>query len=166
MPVTQHILNNFSSAPNYIETGTDNGVSLEKAINSGYKNIITIDILECAHTRKKFESNSNVKFVKGSSSEVLWDLIKDINSQIVFYLDAHICGDEAKDLPVLSELDTIAKHHIKNHIIILDDVRLFKDMKLDIDVVTKKLKQINPDYVIWFADDEVAPRDLLICNIM
>jgi hypothetical protein len=167
MPVTQQILNNFKSAPYYIETGTDNGVSLEKAINSGYKNIITIDILECAHTRKKFESNTNVRFVQGSSSEVMWDLIKDINEQIVFYLDAHLFGDQVShNLPLLTEIDIIAKHPIKNHILILDDVRLFAtDMRLDINVITKKLKQINPDYIIWFADDEVAPRDLLICSL-
>jgi len=167
MPVTQQILNTFSSAPYYIETGTDNGVSLGKAINSGYKNIITIDILECEHTRKKYEEHKNVKFIKGSSSEIMWDLIKDINEQIVFYLDAHLFGEQVShNLPLLTEIDIIAKHPIKNHIIILDDVRLFaNDMRVDLQAIIEKLKSINPNYNIQFADDEVAPRDLLVCSI-
>jgi cephalosporin hydroxylase len=167
MPVTNEILNKFNSIPLYIETGTDNGDSLNKAVIAGYKEIITIDIAECKHTRDRCRHLTNVKFVQGSSTDVMWDLIKDVNTQIVFYLDAHLFGDQVShQLPLMSEIDIISKHHIKNHVIILDDVRLFEtDMGLNTQNIINKLKEINPDYKISFADDQVARRDLLICNV-
>lgn len=165
MPVTQAILDKFNTIPIYIETGTDAGTSLSMAAKSGYKNITTIDIVECNEAKARVSMYSNIKFVKGDSAVVLPDLIKDINEQIVFYLDAHYMGQEYKDLPLIKELTTIAQHPIKNHVIIIDDVRLFNHMGINLLNLTQEIQKININYNIYTADDHIAPNDVLVCHV-
>src|SRR3990167_3220711 len=49
--------------------------------------------------------------------------------QILFWLDAHYSGTGTargrKDTPIARELKAILTHRVRNHIIIIDDARLF-----------------------------------------
>jgi hypothetical protein len=90
-------------------------------------------------------------------------MIKDINVPITFWLDAHESGGEtAKGLhgdPILQELDIIKRHQLKNHTIMIDDLRGMSNKEIE-----NKLLEINPNYKFCFEDGFV-PNDVLVARL-
>lgn len=101
----------------------------------------------------------------GDSALELETILRKINQPICFWLDAHAGASKyAKgpaDCPLIQELDIIAKHDIKNHIIAIDDSNMLgkiqKDndnnitcdySKITMELVQEKIKKINPKYDI------------------
>ena len=108
----------------------------------------------------------------GDSGKILYEVIKDIDSPITFWLDGHCsCGITAKGdewSPILKELEQIKKHHIKNHTILIDDVRQFGTEYFDfvtIDQIIEKVLEINPDYKIFFIDGGFKD-DILVAEVV
>lgn len=69
--------------------------------------------------------------------------------------------------PVLQELEQIKKHPIKNHTILIDDVRLFGTIEFDyvtLDQIIDKVLEINPNYNISFVPGYVQ-NDILVAQI-
>ncbi|MHA1394269.1 MAG: hypothetical protein ACTSRZ_12255 [Promethearchaeota archaeon] len=96
-----------------------------------FKKIYSIELskhyYEIAKERtKKF---SNIIIYQGDSSKVLKIILSKIKTTCLFWLDAHYCGGESakgrKEAPIIEELNQIFAHGIKNHIILIDDARLF-----------------------------------------
>lgn len=130
-------------ADTFIETGTFEGESLERAAASGrFKQCISIDISDAylLKARQRLRHYSNVRFLKGSSPDVLKALLT-IDRQIcegsaVFWLDAHYQGGP-KDLeldsrygecPVIEELRVIFTTDWKiMPTVLIDDARMFFD---------------------------------------
>jgi hypothetical protein len=60
---------------------------------------------------------------------VLVDVLKTLDQPGLFWLDGHYSsGPTAKgelDTPIRKELDLIFHHPLKNHVILIDDARLF-----------------------------------------
>jgi len=125
------------------------------------------------HTDEKDESFSGseyyfddkLKLICGDSSEMLEIILSEIDEPVCFWLDAHAGaskysrGDD--DVPLIKELSTIAKHHVKNHIIGIDDAHLFGQKQYDsngnmicdyseitFDKVKSLILDINPNYDI------------------
>jgi hypothetical protein len=140
----------------FIETGSYVGDGIQQALEAGFSEIISIELSDkyYQHSKKRFESNPNVKVILGDSFKVLPELIFKINKKITFWLDGHYsCDDTALGehwSPLIQELDVIKSHNIKEHTIMIDDMRcweipnqvhgFFKDD------IYKKLLEINPDY--------------------
>ena len=65
----------------------------------------------------------------GDSQSLLPTILEKINEPAFFWLDAHYSGGEtsfAKEhSPIEYELKSILDHHIKNHVILIDDVTNF-----------------------------------------
>lgn len=109
--------NIFLKYPNkyFVETGCYEGDGLNFAINANYEKIISIEIAEKYHKicTEKFKNNENVSIILGDSAIIMYDIIKDIDSRITFWLDGHFCGgDSGLGLhisPLIQELE-----HIKN----------------------------------------------------
>jgi hypothetical protein len=160
----------FSKFPNeyFVETGSAQGYGIEAALKSGFKNVRSIDINPQYYElcMQKFSSNSSVKLFLGDSSEGLFDVISDINFPITFWLDAHIATGET-GCPILQELEVIEKHPVKNHTILIDDVRLFGTYHFDfipLSRVVDKIMEINPNYQISYTDGFVI-NDILVAEI-
>ena len=73
--------------------------------------------------------NNRVKLINGDSGVEIGKILKNIDESCCFWLDAH-SGKEsyargAIDVPLIQELQHIKNHHIKNHIIAIDDAHLF-----------------------------------------
>lgn len=101
----------------------------------------------------------------------LYDVIKNINSSITFWLDGHYSGYDTaqgdENNPILKELEQIKKHHIKNHTILIDDIRLcggfwFDDITLE--QIISKILEINKNYTISYVDGYVK-NDILVAQI-
>ena len=123
------------------------------------------------HTDEKDESfsgseyyfDNKLKLICGDSSEVLKDVLSELDEPACFWLDAHAGASKYArgdcDVPLLKELDVISKHHIKNHILAIDDAHMLGTQQLDsngnvtcdysdipYELVKDKIKNINQNY--------------------
>jgi hypothetical protein len=107
-----------------------------------------------------------IELINSDSVQGLKQLLSYINERCCFWLDAHAGAAKyargPKDVPLLDEIATIGTHHIKNHLIAIDDAHLFGKIQFDkntnektcdyteitIDNVKEALVKINPNYKI------------------
>ena len=158
----------------FVETGTYYGLGVSLAIAAGYKQVASVELSPALYKSavRMFNDRPQVMLYYGTSENRLWEMIKDINEEIVFWLDAHfadgIMGPEKS--PILKELEIIDRHPIKTHVIMIDDVR---DMGTEHfgfvtrDEVIQKITEINPSYKIVYEDGSVDethifPKDILV----
>jgi hypothetical protein len=73
-------------------------------------------------------STPNVRCYLGDSAQVLPEILRQLRSPAMFWLDAHWCGEgtgfSQTECPLLRELELILNHH-RDHIIMIDDARCF-----------------------------------------
>lgn len=113
--------------------------------------------------------NDSIILINSDSVEGLKKLLPTINEPCCFWLDAHAGAAKyargPKDVPLLDELKLIENHHIKNHIIAIDDSHMFGKIQYDSktgektcnyteiteELVINHLKNINSNYDIGEA---------------
>lgn len=113
-----------------IETGTYLG-DMVNAQQKNFSKIISIelslDLFEKAQQR--FEKNENISILHGDSSKVLPLILQDLDEPSIFWLDGHYSGGITakgeKECPIYEELDAIFSSSPFNHILLIDDARLF-----------------------------------------
>lgn len=151
--------------PIFIETGCMGGDGIQQALNEGFTSIYSIELLPewYNHCVERYKDVSGVRMMPGDSAVVLEKLMKLIDQPVTFWLDAHI---GTSSTPLLTELDTIKKHHIKTHTILIDDLRSWKKKYhgFDTTMLRAKLLEINPEYRIVF-EDGYRPDDILVAVI-
>tara|TARA_R110002050_G_scaffold184277_1_gene317734 strand:- start:1153 stop:1821 length:669 start_codon:yes stop_codon:yes gene_type:complete len=113
--------------------------------------------------------NGKLTLINGDSTEMLKKLLPTIDEPICFWLDAHAGAQKyargTDDVPLLTELDAIKNHHIKDHIIAIDDAHMLGQRQYDkngnvicdyshvpYDIVKDKLLEINPSYDVGIYD--------------
>jgi len=131
--IKQNIIKEYSKRFNikvFIETGTFLGIMINSLINE-FNKLYSIELSEILYKRAKnlFKLHPNVEILLGNSAEVLPILIRDINLPCIFWLDGHYSGGitakASSETPIIRELTTIFNHPVKNHVILIDDARLF-----------------------------------------
>lgn len=159
--------------PVFIETGSYVGNGIQEALDANFNEIYSIELSDKYFYMcyQRFRNNKNVHLVKGDSSEVLYDVIKNINENITFWLDGHYSqGDTALGKvwsPLMMELETIKKHEIKTHTIIIDDLRCWKispQYNFCVDDIIKKLYEINNNYKLIYEEGYIK-NDILVAKI-
>jgi len=159
----------------FFETGSYFGDSIQFAIDAGFEEIYSIELSQYYYDYciNRFKSTNNVKVILGDSCEKLYDNIKDIDTNITFWLDGHYsCGNTALGkywTPLLQELDQIQQHHIKTHTILIDDMHFWTDEYIDKhgfnqNDIINKIYEINPNYKITYIDGAVE-NDILVCEM-
>lgn len=144
----------------FIETGTYLG-DMVKAVRKDFHEIYSIELGEALFTRacRKFSAFPHIHIIRGDSNEVLPELLSSIKTECLFWLDAHYSrGITAKgplNCPIIQELEAIKNHSVKNHVILMDDARLFNGENNwpPLKEVLKLLKEINANYKIVVKDD-------------
>src|SRR4051812_38481862 len=102
--------------PVFVETGTYLGDGIKAAIETGFGEIRSVELSDDLYAKnvRKFSAHGHVRIFHGSSESQLWEMIKDIDRPITFWLDAHysggitVKGDEMS--PILKELAIIGRH--------------------------------------------------------
>jgi len=65
----------------------------------------------------------------GDSGEVLGQVLDEVAAPCLFWLDSHYSGGATAranvETPIVRELETIAKHGPRDHVILIDDARDF-----------------------------------------
>jgi hypothetical protein len=177
MPFVRELLQYTNDV--FIETGTYKGDTLEFVRQSNkFKILKSMELSEPYHRRcsERFVKYENVTVHHGNSRYDLVNIIRDIHTEITFWLDSHWSGgaenfeigcDPELKCPVLHELDQIKNHPIKTHTIMVDDIRLMdgSHFEVTLDQINKKILEINPNYKIVFYNDECAEKDVLVAYI-
>lgn len=143
-----------------IETGTYLGNMVEAQKNR-FKKIISIelgvDLYEKA--KERFKNDKNVTLMQGDSGKVLPLISKDLNEPAIFWLDGHysagITAKGEKICPIFEELDAIFDSKPFNHVLLIDDARLFidEDDYPTIEKLTEYVKSKNDKYKIEVKED-------------
>jgi len=157
----------------FIETGSYMGAGIQEAIDAGFQELYSIELSDMYFNMciERFKNKSNVHLIKGDSSEVLENLIKNIDENITFWLDGHYSEDNTALgkiwSPLMQELDIIKNHKLNTHIIIIDDLRCWQKSKeydfCVIDII-KKLYEINSNYKLIY-EDGFTKDDILVAKI-
>jgi len=158
----------FSNFPNsvFVETGSNLGQGIMMALIAEFKEIYSIELSDELYRCcvERFKDNSNVHLVHGNSGIELANVISKINVPITFWIDAHYSGGitagEDGHLPILDELTAIRNHPVKNHTILIDDMRDW-----DINVITKAVMEINSEYSIYLMDGYGHEKDIMVAMV-
>jgi len=157
--------------PVFVETGSFEGGGIALALECGFARVYSIEIANRYYhmCQSKFGSNPKVKVYHGDSAQALPVILKEINAQITFWIDAHLPLDGAKspggwrNCPTMMELKAIAQHPIKTHTILIDDRfdfgTAFHD-NITVDQLKEQLRAINPNY--RFVYENGAKTDSVI----
>lgn len=143
----------------FFETGTHHGFSCQIALDLEFNKILSVEIeqdyyLECFDKFISEIDKGQIHLFFGDSNIWMNRMLKLVNEPALFWLDGHpdgISGD-----PLWGELEELKQHHIKNHTIIVDDIPVY----FDINQVTNKLLEINPDYA-FICEDALNESDMV-----
>jgi len=113
-----------------VETGTYMG-DMVHAVRRDFDAIYSIELspLHHAYARKRLAGSPNVHLLLGDSGEVLGKVLDGVSRPCLFWLDSHYSGGATAranvETPIVRELEAIAKHAVKSHVILIDDARDF-----------------------------------------
>lgn len=117
-----------------IETGTYEGEMVE-AMQKRFRVIHSIEIFEPLYRKalEKFSGIDHIHLHHGDSGNCLSEILDTVNEPALFRLDAHYPGEgtgrENTDTPILKEIKYIFDHPFRDHVILIDDARLFLGQK-------------------------------------
>lgn len=162
----------------FIETGTYCGEGVDAALFAGFKTIFSIELSKFYYDtcKERFKDRKEVHLIFGDSAEELPKLLETINERCTFWLDGHWCGDltacGSNPVPLMDEVLAIKKHHIKDHTILIDDMRLlrthdseWKDLQYTIHDLENVIRSINSKYSIWY-EKGYAIDDILVAKVL
>jgi|SaaInlStandDraft_4_1057021.scaffolds.fasta_scaffold03834_5 hypothetical protein len=132
--VKQILVKDFAkkfSIETLVETGTYHGDMVWATIDT-FKEIISVELDKqlFLENQKKFSQYSHVSIIHGDSEKIIKKILSRITSSSIFWLDGHTSPgfnppEGSNPCPIKEELHTIFSHHIKDHIILIDDAHDF-----------------------------------------
>ena len=181
MPFIEPLLKYINNV--FLETGTFQGDTIYRVANNDIckpQKIISLELSDVFFNNcvKRFTDDSKIFLHHANSKYDLYDIIKNINSHITFWLDGHWSGtpnvgcDVETICPVLEELQQIKQHNLKTHTIIVNDIRLmnssenkYEGFPVSTEQIIKIILEINPMYTIKYYDDVYGSKDILVAYI-
>lgn len=165
--------------PVFVETGSADGTGILAALRNGFPMVYSIELSVEYFNRCKlrfYNRKRRVRLFQGSSQEMLPIVLSKINEKCTFWLDAHYCGGssggQGGPVPIMDELKAIKNHHIKDHTILIDDIRLLREENGEWDYINFTLKDvedmiysINPKYQIIYIFG-IVEGDILVAKVM
>jgi hypothetical protein len=118
----------------FVETGTYLAFMID-AMKDNFGELYSIELSQMLYERavRKFVDFPHIHFLHGDSGIMIPAFLKKLNQPCLFWLDGHYSGGvTAKtdiDTPIIAELKAILEHHVKSHVILIDDARLFDGTK-------------------------------------
>jgi hypothetical protein len=136
-------------ATHFVETGTFMG-DTSFDMKDVFKKVDTIELDEKLATRAKqrFENIENITVWQGDSGQVITKILENMPKNTIgfFYLDGHFSGGITakadKNTPISKEVEAIFNHS-HNHVIFIDDARLFFSDEQDYPPYEEMVKQIS-----------------------
>jgi hypothetical protein len=113
-----------------VETGTFMGEMIDAVLDE-FREIHSIELGSdlCEKARQRFAGAAHIHIHHGDSAQVLPEILRRLREPALFWLDGHyskgITAKGQKNTPILEELEAIYQHEVKEHVILIDDARLF-----------------------------------------
>lgn len=113
----------------FVEAGTYNGETARWAATE-FEQVVTIENSQILYDQTSFKYNhlKNVQFIAGDTRKCLEEIVPSLEEITIFWLDSHWCGGdsygESDQCPLLEELEILNESSL-NHIVLIDDARLF-----------------------------------------
>lgn len=144
-----------------VETGTYLG-DMMYAMQPHFEQLYSIELSKLFYSKavKRFSSNPNIKLLNGDSALKLNEVVLQLKSPALFWLDGHYSGGITakgdKECPVYEELEWIFKSQLE-HVIVIDDARLFigKNDYPTIDELKAFVQAKKPNYTMEVANDSI-----------
>lgn len=130
----------------FVETGIwHGGTTWWAAREFGRVHAIDLDPRWANHARARLRDYTSVEIQAGDSRPFLLNLLRELDTPALLYLDAHYIADKksagsATDCPLLGELAAVRVAPVR-HVVVIDDARL---------IVNR-----DPDYLAWPTLEEV-----------
>jgi hypothetical protein len=174
MPSNLNLFRRHNYNPIFVETGSYVGDGIKNAIFAGFESIHSIELADKHYNYCKalFKYNNAVQLHHGDSVDKLPGILSNLTQPVTFWLDAHYSGGDTNFVnsltPLMKELEIIKNHHIKEHTILIDDLREwsrdFPAIGFGIEDIKARILEINPNYIFSVADGHVA-GDILVAEI-
>jgi hypothetical protein len=127
-----------------------------EAQKTNFKKIISIELGTELYEKAKerFTNDKNVLIIKGDSGKVLPTVLVNINEPVIFWLDGHYSSGVTalgeKEFPIFEELNAILNSKQLNHVLLIDDARLFNGEGdyPTIDKLTEYIRSKNEKYEV------------------
>jgi hypothetical protein len=144
----------------FIETGTLFGDTVD-AVKNIFDRIFSIELDEILYkkAKKRFAEFGHISILQGDSGKILPETISTISQPCLFWLDGHYSGwvtaKGQSETPIITELTYILSHPVKNHVILIDDARLYigKGDWPDVKEIKSLVLNKFPDFVVEVKDD-------------
>ena len=173
--LTQPVLTKYINH-SFFETGTYLGDSVKLALDCGFKKVISVELMEELQDRNKeiFKNEieeGKVDLIVGDTLLILDSVIENLTERTTFWLDSHqdLGPAGVHKCPLYEELESIGKSKIKNHTIMIDDMRCLDgrfpwSVGITKDGIIERLKNINPEYKITFERGMIE-NDIMVAFI-
>lgn len=150
-----------------VETGTW-GADTAKRGSSIFREVYTVELDHdlFVSASKKLAPFSNVYPFEGHSPAVLKQILPNVKGRVLFWLDAHWCGENTarfeKNSPIRDELLAIKESGVKTGVILIDDIRCFCNLPDELlgyggypllSEIKEIVMSINPNYEFWVLGD-------------
>jgi hypothetical protein len=114
----------------FVETGTFFGDMLD-ALRDDFDLLTSIELEPdlAAKARERFRDLPKIRVVQGDSGLRLTEAVAALEEPAIFWLDAHYSGGVTaageSETPITAELNGLFAARLLNHVILIDDARLF-----------------------------------------
>lgn len=141
----------------FFETGTYLGNTVF-GVKSAFEEVYSVELSEelAGLARERFAEDRHVHIICGDSSRALADFLLGLDRPALFWLDAHysagITALGALQTPVKDELSAILAHPVKQHHILIDDVKDFNGQNdyPTVDEILEMVRELGGDrYQAW-----------------
>ncbi|NJN82617.1 MAG: hypothetical protein HC802_10340 [Caldilineaceae bacterium] len=147
----------------FVETGTFLG-DMVAGVRGSFDQVISIELDDDLYeqARVRFQKDSAIRIIRGDSAEVLPEILSTLNASTLFWLDGHYSGPGTamgrSVSPVMDELAALLHHPVGNHVIMIDDARLFtaSDGYPELAEVMSLVAKLRPDMTTVVRDDIIS----------
>lgn len=156
-----------------VETGTGKGEDVITALDLGASTIYTVEVQKELYTATvdelkrvihNYEEGRRIGAFVGHSSDVLQkSILPHVNEKAVIWLDAYTNYSSA----ALQEVQTIGKFPVKDHTILVNNVRVFQKGTwiITMEAMYAAFRAINPRYEFEFVNSMLHPNDIMVARI-
>lgn len=145
----------------FVETGTHRGDTVA-ALRAEFDRLVTIELepAKVEAARIRFRGDPAIEVLEGDSAVVLPQVVAALAQPALFWLDGHYMGpgsgDATNHTPISAEIESVLRHPVRRHVVLIDDARLFvgADGYPPLADLERSVKALRPD-LTWSVEHDV-----------
>lgn len=147
----------------FVETGTLFG-DMTYAQRNNFRRLYSIELDDYLFARatRRFRHFPHIHILHGDSGQKIIEVLHVLDRPCLFWLDAHYSGGVTAHgeemTPVFAEIRHILNHPVRNHVIVIDDARLFNgtDGYPTFRALRDFVESIDRNCLTWIENDTIT----------